>query len=246
LEAGAQGTERESAGTAAQRKEEDPEEALRRARTRALVRHARAVDAIFEAVVVELPQSAKQSLGLASWGTVALDRGDHDRAWAALEEGLAYARQAENWYLACSALHYLSRVAFERGDYGRAAALLWDDLMVQRELAPTAPLGAMACVEGVALLAVVQNQPAPAARLFGTAATLRDRAEDIERPERKRIAPWVATVREELGEEAFTREWATGSALSPEVALTEAAGLLVAWSWTESADPARKCTQASQ
>jgi tetratricopeptide (TPR) repeat protein len=172
-------------------------------------------------------------------GTVALDRGDHDRARAALEEGLAYSRQEENWYLASSALQYLSRLAFEQGDYARAAALRREDLMVQRELAPTAPLGAMGCLEGVALLAVVQNQPAAAARLFGAAATLRDRAEDIDRAERKLSAPWVAAAREELGEEAFTSEWEAGRALSLEVALAEAAGLLAAWNWPESGDSAR-------
>jgi hypothetical protein len=178
----------------------------------------------------------------ASWhnlGTVALDRDDHDRARAALEEGLAYARQAQNWYLAHSALDFLSRLAFEQGDYARAAVLRQEDLMVHRELAPTAPLGAMACLEGVALLAVVQNQPASAARLFGAAATLRDRAEDIERGERKLITLWVAAARDQLGEEAFTRAWAAGGALSLDVALAEAVGLLAAWSWTASGDPAR-------
>jgi tetratricopeptide (TPR) repeat protein len=178
----------------------------------------------------------------ASWhnlGTVAFDRGDHDRARAALEEALAYARQAQNWYLAHSVLDFLSRLAFEQGDYAWAAALRWENLSVQRELAPTAPLGAVACLEGVALLAVVQNQPMPAARLFGAAATLRDRAEDIERAERKLIAPWVATARDELGEEAFTREWTAGGVLSLDVALDEAGGLLAAWSWTASGDPAR-------
>jgi ATP/maltotriose-dependent transcriptional regulator MalT len=170
-------------------------------------------------------------------GTVALDRGDHDRARAALEEGLAYARR-ENWYLASSALHFLSRLAFEQGDYARAAALLREDLMVQRELAPPAPLGAAACLEGVALLAVVQNQPALGTRLFGAVAALRDKAEDIDRAERLLIAPWVAAAREELGEEAFTCEWAAGRALSVEVALAEAAGFLATWSWPASGDPA--------
>ena len=57
-EAGAETPERERSGTGAARREteaperkvaEDPEKELRRVRTRALVRHARAVDAIFEA-----------------------------------------------------------------------------------------------------------------------------------------------------------------------------------------------------
>jgi tetratricopeptide (TPR) repeat protein len=170
-------------------------------------------------------------------GTVALDRGEHDRARAALEEALTYARQ-ENGYLASSVLNYLSRVAFEQGDYARAAALRGDDLLMRRELAATAPLGAMACLEGVALLAVVQNQPTSAARLFGAAAPLRDRAEDIDRAERRLITPWVAAAREELGEEAFTSAWDAGRVLSLEVALAEAAELLATWRWTASGDPA--------
>jgi tetratricopeptide (TPR) repeat protein len=199
----------------------------------------RAEAALAEAMDLARAQEDWFHLGasLHNLGTVAFDRGDHDRARAALEEGLAYARQ-ENWYLACSALHYLSRLAFEQGDYARAAALLQEYLLVQRELAPTAPLGTMACLAGIAQLAIVQNRPAPAARLFGAAATLRDRAEDIERAERKLIAPWVAAAREALGEEAFTREWAAGRALSLEVALAEAGELLAAWSWTAPGDPA--------
>jgi tetratricopeptide (TPR) repeat protein len=202
--------------------------------------HAWAEAALAEAMDLARAQEDWFHLGasLHNLGTVALDRGDHDRARAALEEGLAYARQ-ENWYLAASALDYLSRQAFEQGDYARAAALRRENVLVQRELAPTAPLGAMACLEGVALLAVMQNQPAPAARLFGAAATLRDRAEDIERPERNWITPWVAAARDELGEEAFAREWAAGCALSPDDAVAEAGGLLAAWTWTASGDPAR-------
>jgi tetratricopeptide (TPR) repeat protein len=169
-------------------------------------------------------------------GTVALDQGDHERARAALEEGLGWARRGNNRYLANSALLYLSRVAFEQGDYARAAALRREGLAVQRELAPTSPVGAAGCLEGVALLAVVQHQPRPAARLFGAMATLLERAEDVDRLERKRTAPWVAAARDALGEETFTSEWEAGRALPLEAALAEADRLLAAWSWTGSGE----------
>ena len=169
-------------------------------------------------------------------GTVALDQGDHERARAALEEGLAWARRGNNRYLAHSVLLYLSRVAFEQGDYARAAALRREGVAMQRELAPTSPVGAAGCLEGVALLAVVQNQFRPAARLFGAMAMLLERAEDVDRLERKRTAPWVAAVRGELGEETFTSEWEAGRALPLEVALTEADRLLASWSWTGSGE----------
>jgi Ti-type conjugative transfer relaxase TraA len=55
------GPEREKAGKAAERQvEADPEDALRRARTRALVRHARACDAILEAKREGLAPSVEQ------------------------------------------------------------------------------------------------------------------------------------------------------------------------------------------
>ncbi|MDQ3225387.1 MAG: hypothetical protein M3Q50_01985, partial [Chloroflexota bacterium] len=84
----------------------------------------------------------------------------------------------------------------------------------------------------------VQNQSRPAARLFGAMTTLLERAEDADRLERKRIAPWVAAAREDLGEEGFTSEWEAGRALSLETALDEAAALLSTWRWPASRDPA--------
>jgi predicted ATPase/DNA-binding XRE family transcriptional regulator len=170
-------------------------------------------------------------------GTVALDQGDHARARAALEEGLAWARETNNRYLSYSLLHYLSLVAFAQGDYPRVAALRREDLAIQRELLPTAPLGATGCLEGIALLAVVQNQPDPAARLFGAAALLRERAEDIERAEAKLIDPWVAMARNALGAEGFSSAWEAGRASPLEATLAEAADLLQAWTWPASGQP---------
>jgi hypothetical protein len=84
----------------------------------------------------------------------------------------------------------------------------------------------------------VQDQLPAAARLFGTAATLREDVEDVERVERKRVAPWIAAARERLGAEAFSCEWSAGRALPLDAALAEAADLLDAWILIESLDPA--------
>jgi predicted ATPase/transcriptional regulator with XRE-family HTH domain len=170
-------------------------------------------------------------------GTVALDHGDHEGARAALEEGLAWARQTNHRYLSYSLLHYLSVVAFAQGDYPRVATLRREDLAIQLELMPTAPLGAVGCFEGIGLLAVVQDQPAPAARLFGAAAMLRERAEDIERAETKLIGPWVAIARDALGAAEFARAWEGGRASPLETMVAEAASLLEAWTWTACGEP---------
>jgi predicted ATPase/DNA-binding XRE family transcriptional regulator len=159
-------------------------------------------------------------------GTVALDRGDYDRAREALEAGLDRARQDGHRYLAISDLHYLSRLAFEQGDYARSAALRREDLAAQRELAPDVAHGTARFLEGVALLAVVQDQLVAAARLFGAAAALHEDVEDVERVELTPLASWIATARERLGTEAFTREWAAGRTLPLDTALDEAAAVL--------------------
>jgi tetratricopeptide (TPR) repeat protein len=171
-------------------------------------------------------------------GTVALDRSDYERAREALEAGLDRARQEGERYLAISALHYLSRLAFEQGDYARAAALRRGELALQREVAPDIAHGTARFLEGVALLAVVQDQLAAAARLFGAAAALHEDVEDVERVERTPLAPWIAAARAALGAEAFTCEWTAGRDLPLEVALAEAAALLEAWRWAESLDSA--------
>lgn len=199
---------------------------------------ARAELALTEAAAVGRAHEDWFHLGasLHNLGIVELERGCFDRARIALEEGLIWARRVESHYLVYSALHYLSRLAFEQGDYARAAALRREDLSLQRNLAPLNTHGAARFFEGVALLALVQQQPHQAARMFGVAARLRDEVEDSEAAERHKIAPWVAAAREKLGEDGFRREWDAGRALSLQSALDEAAALLGAWRWTASHD----------
>jgi predicted ATPase len=198
--------------------------------------YERAESALTESAVVGRAHEDWFHLGasLHNLGIVELERGRYDRARVALEEGLAWARRVESLYLVYSALHYLSRLAFEQGDYARAAALRREDLALQRKLAPLNTHGAARFFEGVALLALVQQQPAPAARMFGVAARLRDEVEDSEGTERHKIAPWVVVAREKLGEEGFPGAWDAGRALSLQSALDEAASLLGTWSWEAS------------
>jgi tetratricopeptide (TPR) repeat protein len=193
--------------------------------------YERAELALSEATVIGRAHEDWFHLGasLHNLGIVELERGRYDRARAALEEALAWARRVESLYLIYSALHYLSRLAFEQGDYARAAALRREDLALQRKLAPLNTHGAARFFEGVALLALVQQQPAPAARMFGMAARLRDEIEDSEGTERHKIAPWIVAAREKLGDDGFPRAWDTGRALSLQSALDEAAALLETW-----------------
>lgn len=194
----------------------------------------RAEAALTEAIAIGRAREDWFHLGasLHNLGIVDLERGHYEQARSTLEEALVWARHVNAQYLTYSTLHYLSRIAFAQGDYARAAALRQEDLAVQRELAPLNAHGAARFCEGVALLALVQQQVTPAVTLFAVAARLRDDVENSEGAERERTAQWITTARELLGEAAFTQAWETGRARSLEAALDQAAGLLETWNWS--------------
>lgn len=194
----------------------------------------RAETALTEAIVLGRAQEDWFHLGasLHNQGIVDLERGRYEQARAALEDSLTWARHVDAQYLTYSVLHYLSRIAFEQGDYARAAALRKEELAVQRMLAPFNAHGAARFCEGVAHLALVQQQFTPAGQMFAVAARLRDDVEDSEGAERQRIALAVDAARDALGEAAFTQAWETGRTRSLEATLDDAAALLSAWRWT--------------
>jgi hypothetical protein len=76
---------------------------------------------------------------------------------------------------------------------------------------------------------MVRDEVTLAARLLGTAATLREDIEDVERVERTLVAPWISVARERLGADAFTAAWSAGRSLPLEAALAEAAEHLETW-----------------
>ena len=75
-------------------------------------------------------------------------------------------------------------------------------------------------LEGLAHVVATHGQPAWAARLWGEAEALRE-AIDVPRlpVDRRGYEQGVATVRAQLGEEAFAIAWQEGRTMSPEQAL---------------------------
>ena len=83
--------------------------------------------------------------------------------------------------------------------------------------------GTTVCLEGLAAVAVQQNQPERAAWLSGAAAGLRAALGAPQPPvDRALYAPLLATVRVALGEDAFAAAWEAGRALLLEQAMTVA------------------------
>ena len=110
-------------------------------------------------------------------------------------------------------------MAHAQGDDGRATALYEESLALCRELGDKH--GLAECLEGLAGVAVAQQQLERAARLLGAAETLREATGAPLSPgERVRYDRDMSAVRAGLGEAAFAAAWATGKAMPLEQVIT--------------------------
>jgi uncharacterized protein HemY len=154
---------------------------------------------------------------LFSLGYHALIEGQHERARARLEEGLALRKEiGDKDGIAYVCLH-LGDLAFQQGDYQRALTLCEESLAGYRE------------VGNVTYIAETLSHLGKMARIHGDytkAATIHETALTISREARDEFAMAmvmdVVTVRAALGEAAFTAAWAQGREMTIEQAIAEA------------------------
>jgi predicted ATPase/class 3 adenylate cyclase/Tfp pilus assembly protein PilF len=154
---------------------------------------------------------------LNSLGYIALFQGDYGRARVLLEESLALLREQRHQWAIANTLVNLGLVALAEGDVAQAQQRFEEALT----LTDPGDQGFMAsCMEGFALVAAVRGRYVTAARLFGTAEALDEAAgESLAPPARQLYAPYLATIRTQLGESAFAAAWAEGRAMTPKQAL---------------------------
>ena len=108
-----------------------------------------------------------------------------------------------------------------QGELGWAAEILEQSLALFREVGDSP--GVAASLEVLAQGAGAAQQPAPAARQFGTAEALRETVGvPLPPSELADHHRGVAAVRARLGEPAFAAAWAAGRALPLEEAIAEA------------------------
>ena len=182
-------------------------------------------EALVEAAAIEDPgiAAAMTGMALAHLGLTAHGRGDLDRATTWHEESLRVCR-AQGYELGViRSLRDLGDVARDRGDhagsvgfYREALARLGDrgDLRVVSD-----------ALAGIAVAAVAWRQPELAARLLGTAETLRERFGGVvagtDQPAYDRA---VAEAGAALGEQNFRAAWSAGRGLSIVGAIAESQG----------------------
>jgi non-specific serine/threonine protein kinase len=161
------------------------------------------------------PPYALNGLGLAAY-----EQGEIDRAAAYFEDALGEFRASDNTYGAGFVLTNLAKVARARGDFARASVLFAEGLVLRWEHRDM--LGITGCLRGLASVAALTDRFERAARLFGAAEALREVVGAPVPRHHARYDRAVASVRADLGADAFAATWAAGRALPLADAVAEA------------------------
>jgi DNA-binding CsgD family transcriptional regulator len=153
-------------------------------------------------------------------GADALGLGDYDRAAAIFAEALAQSRARNNRFDTTWVLGYLGLTACALGD--GAAAMAWNAEAIPLWRTLQSP---ELVAEGVAIVATTFahfGSPERSARLFGAADTLRDCAgHAFTLPELAFFERAQQSVRERLGERAYTAAFDAGRLLTLDQAIAE-------------------------
>jgi hypothetical protein len=151
-------------------------------------------------------------------GEVARSERDYATARALFADSLAITREVEYKRDTACSLFLLGTVELALGEAASACALFKGSLAIQRELDDRQ--GIVCSLEGFAMLAVLEEQHARAAWLFGAVAAQSEHDGRRWSPqERSDYKGQVAATSAALGEQAFAAAWAAGRAMSLEEAV---------------------------
>jgi predicted ATPase/class 3 adenylate cyclase len=169
----------------------------------------------------ELGDTEGVGLALVDLGLVALSQGDYARAEPLLEESLAALKEVGDRRNVCKALYAFGDLAAGRRDYARAVLHYEESLGISIELG--IPWFTALCLERLAGVAAATGNAERAARVFGTAGTLREAiAAPMPAYFRALYKRDLADTRARLGEERFETAWSEGHAMPLEKAISTA------------------------
>ena len=152
--------------------------------------------------------------------TVPFGQGDLARARRLAERGLSLAREVGARDVLYVTLHPLAAIALAEGDHERAARLFEEGLTLSAEVGEASNIAY--CLEGLATITASEGGLERAARLWGAAEAILEPIEIIAYPyatDRSLHDRQVATARDRLNQEMWTRAWAEGRAMTTEQAV---------------------------
>ncbi len=158
---------------------------------------------------------------VADLGEVAYREGDLMTAQSLCEQSMAALMEIHDRYFLPGVFVVLGRVAFQRGNYEQAKAFYYEGLVLRSEA--QLKFGIADCLERLAEVALAQDLPERASRLFGAAEELRFRTGYRLPPiDKETNESGVAAAREKLGKERHDSLTAQGRAMTIEQAITYA------------------------
>jgi DNA-binding CsgD family transcriptional regulator/tetratricopeptide (TPR) repeat protein len=140
--------------------------------------------------------------------------GDVPGAKQMLEEALAIQRKNNYRGLLTPILHWeLATIAVMEQDIDKARRRLTEALSAERQHGPSRIVAD--CLETAAALAVIEQQPARAARLYGAAENLRFTIGAPVKPQDQQLLydPYLEPAKAQISEEAWETAWAEGGAM---------------------------------
>ncbi len=148
-------------------------------------------------------------------GELAMREGHYDEAREYFEEGIALARESGRINANFWIFSFLGFVHLRLGEYARARAVF---LEAQEGFQKAGlKIGVAYTVEGLASLAVAQNQPARAACLFAWADLTRELVDNARPPvEQEDVDRELAQIRAQMDDAAFAVSQSAGRAMSME------------------------------
>lgn len=153
-----------------------------------------------------------ESLYLVAYGCYA--QGDYTTARALGEESLTLCREVGDRRAITDLLHALGLFAYKQNDYAAAHTFYQESLAISAEVGEK--WVATLCLIGLGEVVAAEGQPACAARMWGAAEILLTvTGASIPPAERATYERSVATVRAQLGEQAFATAWAQGRTMTP-------------------------------
>ena len=167
------------------------------------------------AVFQELGDKFSVAYILVGLGELTRFLGDYERAEKFYEQNLEIFRELGSRFILAWPLLGLAWVSLRRGDYRKAKALFEESLKLSIEDSNKAVI--TLCIAGFASILGMTSKPEQATWLFGAVEFL---LKSIGRPaDQKDFDYYVAAVRAQLDETAFTEAWAEGQAMTLEQAV---------------------------
>jgi predicted ATPase/DNA-binding CsgD family transcriptional regulator len=177
---------------------------------------AQAHTCLEECLTLSREMGYKRNLGLSLLflGMVAWLQGDVARARSLVEESQVLFKEAGGRGRMAEVFAVQGLLSFGEGDYPAARALLEEGFKLSLELDNKWTIAL--CQEGLAAVAVVQGEPVRAAWFISAAQALREAIGTPLPPFSQAMHQFtLASVRTQLGEQAFDAVWAEGRTMTP-------------------------------